>query len=161
MSETGKIENKIVGVISDTHNLLRPEALAALENSDLIIHAGDVCEPQILEQLKLIAPLVAVRGNNDRGAWARELNETETVTIGAVSIFVVHDLKDLRINPAAHDLRVVVSGHSHKPSITTRDGVLYLNPGSAGRRRFKLPVTVARLTLAGDGAAAEIITLAI
>jgi putative phosphoesterase len=155
------VENKIVGVISDTHNLLRPEALAALAGSDLIIHAGDVCSAQILEELKIIAPIVVVRGNNDTGAWAENIAEAETVKFGEISIFVIHDLKKMLINPAVSGFKVVISGHSHKPSIENRGGILYLNPGSAGRRRFKLPVSVARLKISEKGVKAEIIELPI
>ena len=148
-----------VGVISDTHGLLRPEALAALAGSELIIHAGDVGGPEVLEELGRVAPVVAVRGNNDRGAWAESLAEYEAVEVNGAFVYVLHDLKELDIAPAAAGFRVVVSGHSHKPLAEERRGVLYLNPGSAGPRRFKLPVTVARLKLNGDDASAEIINL--
>jgi uncharacterized protein len=148
-----------VGVISDTHGLLRPEALEALAGSELIIHAGDVGAPEVLEALARLAPLVAVRGNNDRGAWADSLPEYEAVEINAAFVYVLHDLKGLDIAPAAAGFRVVVSGHSHRAVAEERRGVLYLNPGSAGPRRFKLPVTVARLKLTGDDAGAEIINL--
>ena len=137
---------KLVGVISDTHGLLRPEAVEALKGSELIVHAGDIGGPEVIQALRAIAPVVAVRGNNDRGSWA-------------AYVYVLHDLKELDLSPEAAGFRVVVSGHSHKPLAEERRGVLYLNPGSAGPRRFKLPVTVAQLTLNGEDARAEIITL--
>lgn len=148
-----------VGVISDTHGLLRPEAVGALKGSGLIIHAGDVGGPEVLEELGRIAPVVAVRGNNDRGAWAEALPEREAAEVNGTLVYVLHDLKELDIAHAPAGFRVVVSGHSHKPLAEERRGVLYLNPGSAGPRRFKLPVTVARLRLNGDDASAEIIDL--
>ncbi len=137
-----------VGLISDTHGLLREEALAALRGSQLIIHAGDVGKPEILDALAQLAPVVAVRGNIDRGAWASELPATAIVEAGPATIFVLHDLQELDLDPAAAGIQIVVSGHSHQPGRTERSGVLYINPGSAGPRRFKLPVTVARLDLA-------------
>ena len=148
-----------VGVISDTHGLVRPEAVEALRGSELIIHAGDVGGPEVLEELGRLAPVVAVRGNNDRGAWAEALAEYEAVEVDGSFVYVLHDLKELDIAPAAAGFRVVVSGHSHQPLAEERRGVLYLNPGSAGPRRFKLPVTVARLKLNGDDMSAEIINL--
>jgi putative phosphoesterase len=148
-----------VGVISDTHGLLRPEALGALAGSQLIIHAGDVGGPEVLEALGRVAPVVAVRGNNDRGAWAEALPAFEAFEVSKTFVYVLHDLKELDIAPAAAGFRVVVSGHSHKPLAEVKRGVLYLNPGSAGPRRFKLPVTVARLNLNGADAEAEIINL--
>jgi putative phosphoesterase len=137
----------VVGLISDTHGLMRPEALRALDGSDLILHAGDVGKPEILDALQLLAPVVAVRGNIDKGEWARALPLTATATVGSVAVYVLHDLQQLDLDPAAAGFQVVVSGHSHKPSRTERGGVLYLNPGSAGPRRFQLPVTVARVDL--------------
>jgi uncharacterized protein len=135
----------IVGLISDTHGLLRPEALHALAGSELIIHAGDVGDPKILEELCKLAPVVAVRGNIDTGACA-ELPETAVAQAGSALIYVLHDLKALDLKPAA-GCAMVVSGHSHKPSREQRDGVIYINPGSAGPRRFNLPVTIARVDL--------------
>lgn len=149
----------LVGVISDTHGLLRPEAVEALKGVELILHAGDVGGPEVLEALRAIAPVVAVRGNNDRGAWAEELPEWEVVEVGSSHVYVIHDLNEMDLSPAAAGFRVVVSGHSHKPLAEERRGVLYLNPGSAGPRRFKLPVTVARLNIDGDDARAEIINI--
>ena len=135
----------MIGLISDTHGLLRPEALRALRGSELIIHAGDVGRAAILDDLRRVAPVVAVRGNGDKGGWADDLPLTAAVDPG---IYVLHDVKQLRIDPGQAGFRVVVSGHSHKPSQTERDGVLYVNPGAAGPRRFRLPVTVAKLNLA-------------
>jgi uncharacterized protein len=136
-----------VGLISDTHGLLRPEALRALEGSDLIIHAGDVGKPEILDALRKLAPVVAVRGNIDQGEWASALPLAASAATGSAAIYILHDLQQLDLDPAASGFQVVVSGHSHKPSRTERGGVLYVNPGSAGPRRFNLPVTVARLDL--------------
>jgi putative phosphoesterase len=151
-----------VGVISDTHGLVRPEASEALAGSELIIHAGDVGGPEVLEKLGRLAPVVvAVRGNNDRGAWAEALAEYEAIEVNETFVYVLHDLKELDIAPAAAGFRVVVSGHSHKPLAEERRGVLYLNPGSAGPRRFKLPVTVARLKLDGADVSAEIVNLSV
>jgi putative phosphoesterase len=129
-----------IGIISDTHGLLRPRALAALERSDLIIHAGDVGRPEILDALRAIAPVTAVRGNIDTDPWAAALPETAEVD----RIYVLHNLRDLAIDPVARGYRMVVAGHSHRPGSFEKDCVLYVNPGSAGPRRFKLPVTVAR-----------------
>jgi putative phosphoesterase len=138
-----------IGLISDTHGLLRDEALTALRGSELIVHAGDVGDPSILPQLRKIAPVVAVRGNVDTEAWARrELPETAVAQAGDVSIYVLHDVHALNLNPAAAGFQVVVSGHSHKYLQSEKAGVLYINPGSAGPRRFTLPITVARLDLA-------------
>jgi putative phosphoesterase len=136
-----------IGVISDTHGLLRPEALAALRGSAHIIHAGDVGSPEILEKLSAIAPVTAVRGNVDKRAWSRELPETQVLELGGISIYVLHDLAQLDLKPKAAGFAAVVSGHSHVPKQEMRDGVLFFNPGSAGPRRFKLPVSVGRLIL--------------
>jgi len=137
----------IIGLISDTHGLMRREALAALRGSDLIIHAGDVGKPEIIERLRDVAPVVAVKGNIDKGVWASQLAVTALVETRSVLIYVLHDIRQLDLDPAAAKFGIVVSGHSHKPDHTRRSGVLYLNPGSAGPRRFRLPVTVARLDL--------------
>jgi putative phosphoesterase len=136
---------KFIGLISDTHGLLRPQALRALEGSDLIIHAGDVGDAEILETLKTLAPVFAVRGNVDTEPWALSLPETQVVEAGPATIYVLHDVHALDLDPVAAGFHIVVSGHSHKPSRTEHGGVLFLNPGSAGPRRFDLPVTVARL----------------
>lgn len=139
--------NVDVGLISDTHGLLRPEALAALAGCSRIVHAGDIGDPAILGALEEIAPVIAVRGNNDRDAWARKIPERQTVEVGRTRIHVIHDLAELDLGKEKAPVHVVVSGHSHRPRAETREGVLYVNPGSAGPRRFKLPVTVARLAL--------------
>ncbi len=149
----------IIGVISDTHGLLRPEALTVLRGSDRIIHAGDVGAPDVLAALAELAPVTAVRGNNDHGAWARSIATTEVVDADGLLIYVIHDVKELDLDPAAGGIRVVVSGHSHRPAQETRDGVLWFNPGSAGPRRFQLPITVGRLTIAGGAARGEIVTI--
>jgi putative phosphoesterase len=138
---------KLIGLISDTHGLLRPEALRALEGSDLIIHAGDVGDPEILETLKTLAPVFAVRGNVDTDPWALALPETEVIEIDRATIYVLHDVHALDLDPVAAGFHLIVSGHSHKPARAERDGVLFINPGSAGPRRFDLPVTVALLRL--------------
>jgi uncharacterized protein len=149
----------LIGVISDTHDLLRPEAIAALRGSQHIIHAGDIGAPEILDQLAAIAPVTAVRGNVDKSAWARKLPETEVVEAGDISIYVLHDLTRLDLKPEAAGFHVVVSGHSHIPKQELRAGVLHFNPGSAGPRRFKLPVSVGRLIVAGKKVRGEIITI--
>jgi len=136
-----------IGVISDTHGLLRPEAIAALRGSDHIIHAGDIGSTDVLDALSKIAAVTAVRGNSDVGDWAAALPEVQTLQLGGVVIHVLHDLADVDVDVVAAGIQVVISGHSHKPSEQWRDGVLYLNPGSAGPRRFKLPVAAAELTL--------------
>jgi putative phosphoesterase len=136
---------KTIGLISDTHGLLRPQALQALDGSDLIIHAGDVGNPEILEALKTLAPVFAVRGNVDTEPWALALPETEVIEIDPATIYVLHDVHALDLDPVAAGFRVIVSGHSHKPARADHGGVLFLNPGSAGPRRFDLPVSVARL----------------
>ncbi|HWX38542.1 MAG TPA: metallophosphoesterase family protein [Candidatus Sulfotelmatobacter sp.] len=138
---------KIIGVISDTHGLLRPQALRALEGSDVIIHAGDVGDPEILQKLKTLAPVFAVRGNVDTDPWALALPETEVIETDLATIYVLHDVHSLGLDPVAAGFHLIVSGHSHKPARTDHGGVLFLNPGSAGPRRFDLPVTVARLDL--------------
>jgi uncharacterized protein len=135
----------IIGVISDTHGLLRPAAIAALRGVEHIIHAGDVGSPEILEELSSIAPLTVIRGNIDKGAWAHALPEIEALEIGGISIYVLHDLARLDLNPKAAGFHVIVSGHSHIPKQETRDGVLYFNPGSAGPRRFRLPISLGKL----------------
>jgi uncharacterized protein len=150
----------IIGVISDTHGLLRPEAVAALRGSNYVIHAGDVGDPQILDQLAAIAPVTAVRGNVDHGAWALRLPATNVLEIGEVSIYVLHRLQDLDLKPEAAKFAAVVYGHSHVPKEELKNGVLYFNPGSAGPRRFKLPVSVGRLLLADGKLESEIVKLA-
>ena len=140
----------LLGLISDTHGLLRREAVQALRGSELIIHAGDIGDPKILEELRKLAPVVAVRGNVDTEEWARTLPLTTVAEAGAVLIYVLHDVNAMDLNPATAGFHLVVSGHSHKPGKIKRDGVLYVNPGSAGPRRFQLPISVARLNLAQE-----------
>ncbi|MEM7077827.1 MAG: metallophosphoesterase family protein [Pseudomonadota bacterium] len=151
----------LVGLISDTHRLLRPEALDALSSSDMIIHAGDIGAPEVIDQLREIAPVEAVRGNIDKAAWADAYPLVLAFEHAGTSIYVLHNRADLDLDPAKAGYDVVVSGHSHKPNIETRDGVLYINPGSAGPRRFSLPICVARLNLGDGQRQAEIIDLAI
>ncbi len=152
-------KRRLIGVISDTHGLMRPEALAALDGSDLLIHAGDVGKPEVLAALQSIAPVIAVRGNNDKGQWARKLQETAVVKAGKVLIYVLHDVKEFNLDPKLQGFRVIISGHSHRPSVVEREGVVFLNPGSAGPRRFKLPVSVARLRIEGTSLEAKITQL--
>jgi putative phosphoesterase len=149
----------LLGLISDTHGLMRPEALDALRRSDLIIHAGDVGDPAVLQALANIAPLRAIRGNNDRGAWAASLPATEVVELGSHSIYVLHNLAELDLDPAAAGFTTLVSGHSHQPTVEERGNVLFVNPGSAGPRRFKLPVTLATLSLRAGSCEARIVKL--
>jgi putative phosphoesterase len=148
-----------VGLISDTHGLLRPEALAWLTGSDHIIHGGDIGNAAILEQLAALAPLSVVRGNNDTAAWAREIPETLLLRFGDVAVYAIHDVKELPLDPAREGVRVVVSGHSHRPAVNERGGVLYVNPGSAGRRRFSLPIAVGELIVEGGQVRANIAIL--
>jgi len=149
----------LVGVISDTHGLVRPAALAALRGADLIVHAGDVGAPEVLTQLATLAPVHAVRGNNDRGAWARGLPPTAVVEAGEALLYVVHDVHELDLDPQAAGFAAVVSGHSHRPLTDRRGAVLYFNPGSAGPRRFRLPVTLGLLRVEGGAVEGEIVTL--
>ncbi len=144
-----------IGLLSDTHGLLRPEALDFLRGSDHIVHAGDICDPAILDQLAALAPLTAVRGNNDHGPWAERLAETAIVDIAGVRLCVLHDIAQLRLDPAA-GVQVVVTGHSHKPRIAREAGVLYVNPGSCGPRRFTLPIAAAELLVDGAAVTARI-----
>ncbi|HZX91957.1 MAG TPA: metallophosphoesterase family protein [Rudaea sp.] len=148
-----------VGLISDTHGLLRPEAKVFLEGCARIIHGGDIGNPDILAQLAALAPLTVVRGNNDHGDWAEGLADTQFVRIDDVLVYVIHDIAQLDIDPGAAHVRVVVSGHSHAPAVVERNGVLYVNPGSAGPRRFKLPIAAGELTIAGNAVSARIVRL--
>lgn len=145
-----------IGLVSDTHGLLRPEVEAFLDGSDHIVHAGDVCDPGILEALASLAPVTAVRGNNDRGPWAMRLRETELLRFGEVGLYVIHDLAQLDLESAGAGVQVVVSGHSHKPAVLQRDGVLFVNPGSAGPRRFRLPIAAAELLVQGSSVSVRI-----
>ena len=150
---------KIIGVISDTHGLLREQALAALKGSDHIIHAGDIGAPAILGKLAEIAPVTAVRGNVDRAAWARNIPATEVLEVDGISMYVLHRLQDLDLKPEAAGFRVVISGHTHIPKQDRKNGVFYFNPGSAGPRRFRLPTTVGRLTVEDEKVESEIVKL--
>ncbi len=150
---------KLIGLISDTHGLVRPQALAALSGVDLIIHSGDIGKPEVLESLKTIAPVVAIKGNIDRDRWAASLPETKALKIGDARIYVIHSVNELDFSPASRGHQVVISGHSHKPAVVTRDGVLFVNPGSAGPRRFKLPVAVGKLYVNHLDVRAEIVYL--
>ena len=153
---TGSIR---IGLISDTHNLLRPEARTALKGVDHIIHAGDICDAQVLAELEAIAPVTAVRGNNDRGSWAEGLQERVRVEFGGVRVYIVHDLQDLDVAPETAGIKVVVSGHSHRPLMKMENGVLYMNPGSAGPRRFSLPISIGFLEIAEGRAKGRLQTL--
>jgi uncharacterized protein len=148
-----------VGLVSDTHGVLRPEARSFLLGCDYIVHGGDVGNADILDDLGAIAPLIAVRGNNDKGPWALRLRYSELRRLGGMFVYVIHDLADIDINPGAAGIRVVVSGHSHQPRIEERDGILYVNPGSCGPKRFKLPVSVGELTVSGSAVKARIVDL--
>jgi uncharacterized protein len=149
----------IVGLISDTHGLMRPEALDALRDSDLIIHCGDIGQPAVLEKLQSVAPVHAVRGNNDRGGWAVSLPTSDIVEVGEQVLYVLHNLSDLSIDLANSHVAAIISGHSHKPGIQRRGKILFVNPGSAGPRRFALPVTVATLVVRSDHCEAKIVEL--
>ena len=140
-----------IGLISDTHGLLRPDALAFLQGSDLIVHAGDIGGPEILQALSAIAPLTVVRGNNDRGPWAASIRETEWLQAAGINLYAIHDLAQLDVDPAAAGIQVVVSGHSHQPRVDRREGVLYVNPGSPGPRRFRLPISIGELLVGDSG----------
>ncbi len=154
-------DTHVLGIISDTHGLMRPEAINALEGVKMIIHAGDIGTPDVLAALRAIAPVVAVRGNNDKGEWAHALPESEVVEVGDIALYVLHDVKALDLDPVAAGFQAVISGHSHQPAIANRHGVLFLNPGSAGPRRFKLPISVARLIIHGDTLDAQLVELAV
>jgi putative phosphoesterase len=148
-----------VGILSDTHGLLRPEARTFLVGCDYIVHGGDIGSAAILDTLSAIAPLTAVRGNNDTGTWARRLRETELIRLGCVFAYVIHDIASLDIDLKAAQLRVVVSGHSHVPKIQERDGVLFVNPGSCGPRRFRLPISVGEILISGTEVRARTVEL--
>ena len=148
-----------IGLISDTHNIVRPSAKLALAGVDRILHAGDICGRDVLDELATVAPVTAVRGNNDRGAWAGSIQITEAVEIGGVTIYMLHDLAELDLDPAAAGFRVVVCGHSHRPVISETDGVLFVNPGSAGPRRFSLPISMGFIEIVGGKVSARLHTL--
>jgi uncharacterized protein len=145
MRQAGTSHRQVIGVISDTHGLLRVEAIQAFKGCELILHAGDVGKPHVLEMLQQTAPVIAVRGNVDRDKWSERLPETATAEVGGVKLYLIHDALHLDIDPAAAGYQVVISGHTHKPALTQRSGVIYLNPGSAGPRRFRNPVSAALL----------------
>ncbi len=151
----------LIGVISDTHGLLRSEAIAALRGSGRILHAGDVGGPEILDRLGELAPVTAIRGNVDRGPWAKALPETDVVEVEDISIYLLHDLAQLDLKPEAAGFRVVIYGHSHQPKMEEKNGVLYFNPGSAGPRRFRLPVSLGRLVIVHGKVRGELIDLKI
>jgi putative phosphoesterase len=154
-------DQTIIGVVSDTHGLLRPEALKHLVDVQSIIHAGDIGSPNVLEKLQTLAPVSAVRGNNDKGTWAEAIPESLLFEVRGHSIHVLHDLAQIDMSPAAAGISVVISGHSHKPQVEERDGVLFVNPGSLGPRRFRLPISLAKLYVSDTGVRAEIIELRI
>jgi putative phosphoesterase len=155
----GAAPSLTIGLISDTHDLLRPQAKSALAGVGHILHAGDICGGDVLAALAGIAPVTAVRGNNDRGAWAHNLRSTELVEIGGISVYLLHDLAELDIDPRAAGVHAVISGHSHQPLIEERDGVLFINPGSAGPRRFTLPISLGFIDIAGGRVSARLHTL--
>ena len=144
-----------VGLISDTHGLLRPEAMHYLQGSDHVVHAGDIGAAAILEQLASIAPVTAVRGNNDKGAWADALDETRLLLLGDITVYLLHDLAELDFDLHAAGVRVVIAGHSHRPKVSERHGIVYVNPGSAGPRRFALPVSAGELRIDGNRVSAR------
>ena len=152
-------QDRLLGVISDTHGLVRPQALAALRGCDSIIHAGDVGNAEVIARLAEIAPVVAIRGNVDKGAWAATLPATKIVEVDELLIYVLHNIADLERDPPTGGFAAVIFGHSHRPSLETREGVLYLNPGAAGPRRFGLPVTIARVRISGRDLHPEIVEL--
>ncbi len=152
-------EQTVIGVVSDTHGLLRPEALKHLFEVERIVHAGDIGSPNVLEKLQTLAPVSAVRGNNDKGLWAEAIPETLQLAVRGHSIHVLHDLAQIDLSPAAAGVAVVISGHSHKPLLELREGVLFLNPGSIGPRRFRLPISLAKLYISDTEVNAEIIEL--
>lgn len=159
MSERKKGSQLLIGVISDTHGLLRPEAVDALQGSDYIIHAGDIGRSIVLDELRSIAPVVAVRGNMDGGSWAYQLPVADVLEANKILIYVIHDISRMDLDPKTSNIKVVVSGHTHSPSVGNHEGVLYLNPGSAGPRRSKHPVSVALIKIAGKLVKAELIKL--
>lgn len=160
-SSRARTERYVVGVISDTHGLMRPEVIEPLRGSDLIVHCGDVGAPAVLDALRAIAPVHAVRGNNDKGAWASDLPVEDLVQIGSRLLYVVHDLAEMSLEAAAAGIAAVLSGHSHRPMVEHRGDVLYLNPGSAGPRRFSLPVAVGLLVLTAESCNARIVEIAV
>ena len=159
MKDKGPAMSAKIGIIADTHGLLRPEAIAFLKKCDLIVHAGDIGHPGILKHLKSIAPTCAIRGNIDRGSWARELPDKDVLEVENKSFYIIHSLNELDLDPVAAKFDAVISGHSHQPESYQKDGVLYFNPGSAGPRRFRLPVSIGLITLVNARLEGDIITL--
>jgi uncharacterized protein len=151
--------NHRIGLISDTHGLVRQEALGSLVGAEVVVHAGDIGKPDVIRALETVAPVKAIRGNNDYGDWARRFPESTVIEVAGIKIYVVHDVNEMKFDPASAGFNVVVSGHSHQPSVQRREGVLYVNPGSAGPRRFKLPIAVGRLSIRGATIDAQIIEL--
>lgn len=151
---------RTIGIISDTHGILRPEVIRVFDRADLILHAGDIGNAEILESLGKIAPVIAVRGNMDSGDWAVRLSQKEALELNGVLLYMLHDLNGLDLDPVRANVRAIISGHSHRPSVSEREGTLYINPGSAGPRRFALPVTVGLLTIEDDSLGCRIVTLA-
>lgn len=160
-NRNNKTADSLIGVISDTHGLLRPEAKKALQGVDLILHAGDIGKPQVLEELRTIAPVIAVRGNVDKGHWAEAIPERKTLEAGVISIYMLHNVKELNLDLSVTSFKAVISGHSHKPSVQEIRGVLFINPGSAGPRRFKLPVSVAHLQISGERVNVQLVELSV
>ncbi|MBI5634275.1 MAG: metallophosphoesterase family protein [Nitrospirae bacterium] len=152
-------EHRTIGVISDTHGLLRPEAIRALQGSDVIVHAGDIGNAEVLRKLRAISPVFAVRGNTDNGPWMKGVPASDSVQFCGFLFHILHDIGRLDLDPRAAGIHVLISGHSHNPAIIQRDGILYLNPGSAGPRRYSLPITLARITIEGEELTPEIISL--
>jgi putative phosphoesterase len=160
MPSSSRGKNKqTVGLISDTHGLVRPQALEALAGVDLILHAGDIGKPEVLTALKAVAPVVAIRGNNDTAPWAKPLPDTKLIRVADTQLYLIHNVNELACDPVTCGFQVIISGHSHKPSISMRDGVLFVNPGSAGPRRFKLPIVVGKLFIRRKKVEAELIEL--
>jgi len=157
--QTFALKTGRIGLISDTHGLIRPQALVALNDVELIVHAGDIGKPEVIEALRAIAPVAAIKGNNDTGPWARHIPDILDLHVKDITVRVIHNVHDVERNLASAGVHVVISGHSHKPSVEMRDDVLFVNPGSAGPRRFKLPVTVGLLLLQNTDVSAEIIPL--
>lgn len=155
----GTPDQTVIGVVSDTHGLLRPEVPKHLNGVDRIVHAGDIGAPNVLEKLRMLAPVDAIRGNNDKGAWAEAIPETLLLEVRGHRIHVLHDLKQIDLSPSAAGISVVISGHSHKPAVDEREGVLFINPGSLGPRRFRLPIALAKLYITDESVRAEIIEL--
>src|SRR5262245_6009936 len=153
------LRSRFIGIISDTHGLMRPAAVAALAGAERIIHAGDIGRPEVLQSLEAIAPVIAVRGNNDQVAWAATIPETAVVDVDDLRLYVLHDLKTLDFDPATAGFAAVICGHSHQPRLDQRAGVWFINPGSAGPRRFKLPIAIARLYIHEGTLTPELVTL--